>query len=138
MKGLKIAVRLFCVVPFLTGALDMLNGLALLVTAGAPMAHLVRDPVLNSQVRFWGAIWFGFGIVLWRASAHLASEPVLFRLLCCIIGLSGVCRLASAFLFGLPGPILTGAMALELVACAGFLAWHVAALRRGPLGRARL
>ncbi len=48
------------------------------------------DPVLNSQVGFWGAIWFGIGIILWRASSHLQDEVDLFRLLCGAMALSGL------------------------------------------------
>ena len=130
MRGLKLAVRAFCVVAFVTGFLDMVNGIGLLIRAGAHVENVSRDPVLNSQVRFWGAIWFGFGVVLWRSSSNLRAEPGLFRLLCGIIGLSGLARLASALLFGLPGVVLTGAMVIELAAAVGFLLWHVSVLRQ--------
>ena len=130
MAGLTLAVRLFCVVAFVTGGLDLVDGMDLLVSAGAPVERVAADPVLNSQVRFWGAIWFGFGLVLWRTSSRLRAEAGLFRLLCAVIALSGLARLASALLYGLPGAILTGAMILELAAAAGFAVWHAAALRR--------
>ena len=123
------AVRAFCVVAFLTGGLDVVNGIALLVTAGAPVQHLVGDPVLNSQVRFWGVIWFGFGVLLWRTASRLKADAGLFRMMCYVIAASGVARLLSAFAFGLPGPVLTGAMIIELGASAGFLFWHALALR---------
>ncbi len=129
MHVLKLAIRAFCLIAFLTGAVDMFAGVHLLITGGAHLDNVTSDAVLNSQVAFWGAIWFGFGIVLWRASTHLRDEVSLFRILCAIIALSGLARLGSAVVYGLPGPVLTGAMILELVAGFGFLAWHSGALR---------
>ena len=130
MHALKMAVRALCIVPFVTGVVDMLDGVGLLIWGGARLEDVARDPVLNSQIGFWGAIWLGFGIVLWRASAHLREEADLFRLLCGTIALSGLARLGAAFAYGLPGPVLTFAMAVELSAGVGFLFWHASALRR--------
>ena len=128
MRGLKLAIRSFCMIAFLTGAVDMFAGVHLLILGGADLHAVTSDAVLNSQVGFWGAIWFGFGFILWRASTHLGDERSLFRILCAIIILSGLARLGSAVAYGLPGPVLTGAMILELVAGVGFLAWHGAVL----------
>ncbi len=129
MHALKIAVRTLCVIPFVTGVIDMVDGVGLLIFAGAHLGSVACDPVLNSQIGFWGAIWFGFGVVLWRASSHLRNEAVLFRLLCGTIALSGLARLGSALAYGLPGPVLTVAMSVELVAGTGFLLWHASASR---------
>lgn len=133
VHALKMAVRTLCIIPFATGIADIIDGVGLLTFAGAPLESVARDPILNSQVGFWGAIWFGFGIILWRASSHLQDEARLFRLLCGTIALSGLARLGSAFAYGLPGPVLTVAMAVELIAGTGFLLWHASALRRPGL-----
>ena len=129
MHALKLAVRTLCLIPFVTGAIDIVNGVGLLTFGGAHLEGVASDPVLNSQVGFWGAIWFGFGIILWRASTHLRDEAALFRLLCGTIALSGLARLGSAFAYGLPGPVLTVAMMVELTAGIGFLFWHTSNLR---------
>ncbi len=73
---------------------------------------------------FWGAIWFGYGIVLWRASSHIRGEPELFRLLCRILLLSGLARVGAAVAYGLLGAVLTGAMTVELLGGFGLLLWH--------------
>ena len=129
MRALKFAVRTLCIVPFVTGAIDIVDGVGLLTFGGAHLESAASDPVLNSQVAFWGAIWFGFGVILWRASAHLRDEADLFRLLSGTIALSGLARLGSAFAHGLPGPVLTVAMLVELVTGTGFLLWHASNLR---------
>ena len=133
MRALRMAVRVLCIIPFVTGIADIINGVGLLTVAGARLEGVVRDPVLNSQIGFWGAIWFGFGIVLWRASSHLRDEADVFRLLCGTIALSGLARLGAAIAYGLPGPVLTAAMAVELIAGPGFLLWHASALRHPDL-----
>ena len=136
MHTLKIAVRALCIIPFVTGVIDIINGVGLLAFGGAHLESVASDPVLNSQVGFWGAIWFGFGVILWRASSHLRDEVGLFRLLCGTIALSGLARLGAAFAYGLPGPVLTVAMAVELTAGMGFLFWHASALRHSDLAAA--
>ena len=129
MHALKLAVRTLCIVPLVTGAIDIFNGVGLLIFGGAHLESVASDPVLNSQAGFWGAIWFGFGVILWRASSHLRDEADLFRLLSGTIALSGLARLGAAFAYGLPGPVLTVAMMVELTTGVGFLLWHASNLR---------
>lgn len=130
MERLAATVRALCAIPFITGTLDIIDGTGLLKSAGVPLEERTRrDPVLNSQVRFWGAIWLGYGIVLWRTSSHLRRDAALFKVLCGIFGLSGLARLASAIQYGLPGPVLTGAMAIELLGV-GLFGWHASLLSR--------
>ncbi len=130
MQALKIAVRALCLIPFVTGVADIINGLGLLTFAGAHLGKAADDPVLNSQVGFWGAVWFGFGTILWRASSHLRDEADLVRLLFGTLLLSGLARLGAAVAYGLPGPVLTVAMAVEILGGAGLLFWHASAFRR--------
>ncbi len=129
MQGLKLAIRSLCLLAFATGAIDMVAGVRLLIAGGGRLAAVADDPVLNSQVGFWGAIWFGFGVVLWRASMHLRDEVGLFRILCGTTALSGCARLGAAVAYGLPGPVLTMAMIVEIGAGVGFVIWHAATLR---------
>lgn len=132
MQALKTAVRVFCVIPFLTGLADIVDGAGLLTLAGAQLGPAAGDPVLNNQIGFWGAIWFGFGVILWRASSHLRDEADLFRLLCGILVLSGLARLGAAMAHGFPGPELAVAMAVELAGGVGLLLWHASALNHAP------
>ena len=132
MQSLKVAVRALCVIPFLTGVADIVDGAGLLTLAGAQLGPAAGDPVLNSQIGFWGAIWLGFGVILWRASSHLRDEADLFRVLCGILLFSGLVRLGAAMVHGLPGPELMVAMAVELAGGVGLLLWHASALKHAP------
>ncbi len=135
MQRLATVVRIFCLLPFITGAADLLDGVALLKAAGSPLDGETRtDPVLNSQVRFWGAIWFGYGILLWRTTSDLRKDADLFKALCAILALSGIGRFVSTIQYGSPGAVLTGAMAVELLGAAGLFRWHASLLRRDASG----
>ena len=129
MRGLVLAIRSLCLLAFATGAVDMVAGVRLRIAGGGRLAEVANDPVLNSQIGFWGAIWFGFGVVLWRVSAHLRDEVELFRILCGIVALSGFARLGAAIAYGLPGAVLTAAMVVEIGGSLALLIWHAVALR---------
>ncbi len=129
MHALTFAIRILCIIPFGTGVADMVNGVGLLEAAGARLNAVAHDPVLNSQVGFWGAIWLGFGVILWQTSSDLIGQADRFRLLSGILVLSGVARLGAAVIYGSPGPVLLVAMAVELLGGTGLLLWHRAILR---------
>ena len=129
MQGLKLAIRALCILAFVTGVVDMFAGVHLPIIGGGKLDSVANDPVLNSQIGFWGAIWFGFGIILWRTSANLRAEANLFRILCGTTALSGFARLGAAVAYGLPGPVLTIAMIVEIGAGVGFFFWHRVALQ---------
>ena len=88
-----------------------------------------NDVVTREMQNDHVSIWFGFGIVLWRASSHLRDEATSFRLLSGTMALSGLARLGAALAYSLPGPVLTVAMIVELTTGVGFLFWHAFNLR---------
>lgn len=112
---MKLAIRFFCLLPFLTGLLDLWNGTGIMISAGAFLGGAGQDAVLNSQIRFWGAIWFGFGVLCWHASSRLETDPGLFRICCGTLVLAGLGRIISLLQYGAPGPILEAAAFVELV-----------------------
>ena len=128
--ALVIVLRIFCVLPFVTGAGDLLAGTKLLVLSGAvlpPAAAL--DPVLNSQVKFWGAIWFGYGLLLWWASLDLRGRAVVFRLLMGTLLLAGLGRALARYEYGAGPSALLAALLVEVVGSAALLLWHWRLLR---------
>ena len=72
------------------------------------------DPVLNNQIAFWGAIWLGYGVALWWTSGDPLTRSSVARILLGTLFLSGLARGYSLLLYGFPGPVLAGAMAVEL------------------------
>jgi hypothetical protein len=131
VNKLKVVVRVLCLVPLLTGLVDLALGAGALraVSVDLPLAAL-ESATLNSQLRFFGAIWFGFGILLWVVAGDLVQHATWFRLMCWILILSGVGRLASMMQFGLPAPPFIGATFLELAGIPLLLIWHAQLLRK--------
>ncbi len=128
--ALRTVLRVFCIIPFLTGAVDMIGGAKFLASTGAHLPpESIADPLLNNQMGFWGGIWFGFGITLWYASGRLRGQPMLLRILLGVLFLSGIGRALSVALHGWTAPVLTGAMLLELIGPAIILPWHTRAVR---------
>ena len=125
MTAFKSVVRMLSILALVTGAIDMIGGVHLLIAGGGRLESVARDPVLNSQVGFWGAIWFGFGIVLWRATRG-APDRALLRILFATVILSGLARLFAALIYGLPGLALTSAMVVEIGAGLALLMWNEA------------
>jgi hypothetical protein len=65
MQAFEITLYLLALIPLCTGALNLGMGLRAQGLIGAQLSpEGFRDPLLNSQIRFYGAIWFGFGVLL--------------------------------------------------------------------------
>lgn len=125
LRALKIVIRLFCALPFTTGAADLFGGARILVSAGAVLAGTTAtDPVLNNQIKFWGAIWFGYGIALWWTSYDLQHRSAMLRILLATLLLSGLGRALSVFQFGWAFAPLTIAMIIEIVGSISLLVWQ--------------
>ncbi len=122
-RRLSLVLRCFCALPFVTGLGDVLTGVAPLIAAGAriPPATAV-DPSLVSQVAFWGAVWFGYGIGLWWAAGDVRGRAAPVRIALAVLFLGGLARAFAWARFGAPAVPLVGAAVLELVGSP--LAWR--------------
>jgi hypothetical protein len=130
MRALKTVLYLLALVPFLTGALDLMLGLQAQGLIGAQLSpEGFRDPLLNSQIRYFGAIWFGFGVLLFVCLSDITKYSSLLRGLLCIVFLGGLGRVASLFQFGLPqsaqgAAFVVAVTGIEIVGIPILLWWH--------------
>lgn len=132
IRAFSVVVRLFCIVPFATGAADMVGGAWILGQAGAVIPDgMANDPVVNNQIAFWGAIWLGFGVSLWWVSNEPLSRVAVARMLFAILFMSGLARAYASFRWGFPGLVLAGAMGIELLWSPVLLFWIQRLERRG-------
>ena len=121
-RRLRVTLRCFCALPLVTGLGDVMTGVASLVAAGARIAPTTAvDPTLVSQIGFWGAIWFGYGISLWWAVGDVRGRPAPVRIALAVLFLGGLARALAWARFGTPAAPLVGAAVLELVGSP--LAW---------------
>lgn len=116
MSGFVFVVRALSVLALVTGAVDVLVGLSGQELIGAALVEGYRDPLLNSQLRYLGAIWFGFGALLWRSVRHIGRNEDVLRGAFVIVFLGGLGRIASVLQFGFPPS--TGGTVFVIVAIA--------------------
>ena len=103
----------------LTGSLDLALGMKGQKNLGARLTDEgFADPLLNSQFRYLGTMWLGFGAALFLCLSDLPRYVVLFQ------GL-----IASIFQFGIPMPragrnLVIWATAFELIGSPLFIWWQ--------------
>ncbi len=125
MIAFKIIVCLLALIAIVTGANNLWNGASVQGDFGS-LGELARDPILNFTIRFLGAIWMGFGVllILFASNIDAYKTPIIFSFLIIIIG--GVGRIASIYQFGVPEGreiISYAIIAIEVVLVPALLAW---------------
>ncbi len=123
--ALIVVLRVFAVFALLTGGLDSALGAKLLLSSGAELPQsAAADPLLNSQIRYWGAVWCGFGAVLWWTTRDLRERIALLQILMATVFLGGMGRLLSAFQCGTGPPVLIAFIVIELLGPPALEGWR--------------
>jgi hypothetical protein len=103
MRAFKIVVFVLALIPIVTGPLDIALGLEAPHLLGAALSpEDLRDPVLDSEIRFFGAFWFGVGPLILLCLWDLPRYAPMLRGLLAIVFLAGVGRTYSMAHLGLP------------------------------------
>jgi uncharacterized protein YjeT (DUF2065 family) len=119
-RGLQIATDLLGVIPVLTGIITMF-GLSDPIYAAA---KIPANPLLDSNLRFFGGVWLGLGLALYWLFPSIDKQTVLFRVLWGMIFLGGIGRLLSMVLVGAPPLPFVGFTALEIIGAPFFIWWQ--------------
>src|ERR1700680_3542983 len=92
-RALQITTAILGLVPIVTGLIGM-SGISDPIYASAGLS---ANPLLDSNLRFFGGVWFGLGLALYWLIPKIEKQTVLFRALWGMIFLGGVgrTRLAS-------------------------------------------
>ncbi|MSP17671.1 MAG: DUF4345 domain-containing protein, partial [Myxococcales bacterium] len=118
-------LKLLAPVAILVGLLHVVLGLRTDVMLGAKLpVEVISDPVLDSQNRFYGMAFAGYGALLLLCASDLRKYTALFRVVAAAIFLGGVARLIAMALHGAPTPPVLGLMAIELFAVPPLVWWH--------------
>lgn len=136
MTAFRITIRALAILALVTGSIDVLLGLAAQATIGAAHEEGYGDPLLNSQIRYLGAVWLGFGALLWHCLRDLPRFAPIVRGALWVVVLGGLGRLASVVQFGHPPSavgthFVNGAIAIELIGIPFLLVWMGRLLPRG-------
>jgi hypothetical protein len=124
-RALQIVLAILGLIPILTGGLDLILGARSLQVVGSLIPlDVVNDVVLDSQIRFLAAIWFGVGIIFYWMIPSIDRQTTLFRLLMGGIFLGGIGRISSAILVGIPPVQFIAVILLELVGVPILILWQ--------------
>jgi succinate-acetate transporter protein len=106
---------------------------ALKVTLGAKADRLldpsisletVLHPSVDSQIRFYGAAFSVYGVLLWMCSNDMTKYADVFKVLMIVFFLAGVARILSALMRGKPSIMIMGLAALEIFVPPVLLLWQ--------------
>jgi hypothetical protein len=131
MKVFRAAMFVLALFPVITGIIDLIFAAQAINLLGPALPQeALSNPTLNSQIRFFGAIWIGYGAALVLVGIDPVANATMFRLLAAFLIVSGIARLASIVQFGLPAAPLVGATIAELLFVPLVMLWHHRLVRR--------
>jgi hypothetical protein len=123
-------LRIAAIIPLLVGALHMALGLGADAMLGARIdPATLADPSLDSQNRFYGAVFTIYGVLLYICTTDLNRYGPVFRMLMVCLFIGGVARIISWLSTGWPAPMIVALWASELILPPLVLLWFRRGLR---------
>lgn len=97
-----------------TGTMDLCLGAGAL---GLSADTAITGPmaVMDSQLRFLGAVWAGYGATLWWSSNDMKARRGLLGILGLVMVAGGLGRVLSYFQHGFGASWIVAALAVELI-----------------------
>ena len=90
-RALQITTAILGLVPIVTGLIGM-SGISDPIYASVGLS---ANPLLDSNLRFFGGVWFGLGLALYWLIPKIEKQTVLFRAIWGMIFLGGVTQKGS-------------------------------------------
>lgn len=116
MKLLRILLRATVPVLVAVGGVHLLLGVGAEVLLGAQLSEpVLRDPVLDSQNRFYGVAFTLYAAVFWLGSGDPARYAPALKAAFAIFFAGGLARVVAWSQHGAPGPMVTVLLVLELL-----------------------
>jgi len=126
-KALQVCLFILGLIPIFSGLLSLMGvDDPLYASLGLP-----RNPVLDSNMRFFGGVWFVLGVAMLSTVRALERHFALYTVLWAMIFIGGIGRLLSIFLVGIPPIPFVGFTLLEIVGAPLFLYWHYRVVTSG-------
>jgi len=126
-RSLQIASAVLGLIPILTGIAGM-SGLSDPLYAST---QLPPNILLDSNLRFFGGVWFGLGVAMYWIIPNIEKQTALFRALWGMIFVGGPGRLISMIALGLPPVPFLAFTALEIVGAPLVVLWQARISRAG-------
>ena len=139
MKGFKIAIIIWALLPIITGVMDVIVGPSAWQGIGVGLsAQSFGDSVLDSQVRFLGTVWISYGALLLVCVKDLQKYANILRGALLVVFIGGIARVISVAQVGMPdteaGPgFIVFALVIELAVMPALLLWQHKVMKSDPL-----
>lgn len=91
---------------------------------GPVMLSQMGDAVLDSHYRYLSGLLLGIGLAFWTAIPNIERHGQRFALLTLIVVTGGFCRAIGMLAGGLPGPVMSFALVMELVVTPLLYLWR--------------
>lgn len=124
-KLLQAILVILGAIPLVTGTLTLLQGIHALDAFGISiLENITGSIILDSEMRFLGAIWAGIGVMVYAIVPTIEKQTLLFRLIMTAIILGGVGRVLSLVWAGNPPALFIALIILELVGMPLLVLWQ--------------
>lgn len=114
---LQIAIAVAGLVPVAAGMLVAVWG------AGA-LGEIVR-PDVDSHLRYLSGLLAAIGVAYWTAIPDIEREGAKLGLLTALVVAGGFARAVGVLIMGPPGPVMLGALVMELAVAPGIYFWQL-------------
>lgn len=112
IAALVIGAMIFGIGPEATA--QAFAGLLRLFAPHTPPLAWTGGADVDSEMRFYAAIWMGYGALALKVARDLPARMTMLRLMLGFFWLGGLGRLLSYVTVGAPHPLFTVLMAIEL------------------------
>lgn len=129
MKAFKTTVVIWALLPLLTGLMDIVVGPSAWRNIGVDIGDSAfGDSVLDSQIRFVGTVWFGYGVLLLVCLKDLTKYAAILQGAFFIVFLGGLARVLSIISVGMPASsmgsgFIVFALVIELIIMPLLMFW---------------
>ena len=129
MKAFKTTVFVWALLPLLTGLMDIVVGPSAWQGIGVGLSEAgFADAVLDSQVRFLGTMWLGYGVLLLVCLRNIHKYAGILQGAFLFVFLGGIGRVISIVQAGMPAAnpgygFIIFALVIELVLMPLLMLW---------------
>ena len=124
MNTFLLTLKAFAPVFIVVGVVHLALGAGADVLLGATLSEqTLRDPVLDSQNRFYGVSFALYGVLLFLCATDLEKYKTVLRCLLWVFFAAGMARVISILTHGLPSPVVLVLLGSEVFVPPVLLIW---------------
>ena len=124
MNVFLLTLKAFAPIFIVVGVLHLALGAGADVLLGANLSEqALRDPVLDSQNRFYGVSFTLYGVLLFLCSMDLEKYKTVLRCVLWVFFVAGMARVVSIVTHGVPSSLVLALLGSELLVPPVLVIW---------------